>query len=210
MAKYLIHACNSRMWYVENFIVPSMIEQGIGEDDITVYNDVNGDGCLKSFIESSKKHCHGNGTWHLQDDIAICRDFKKRTEELDNGIVCGFACTFDTEVKPGKRKVEEGMWWSFPCIRIPDNIMQNCVSWVDTYVWRDPQYGRYVKSKKYDDLIFKIFVENYYPTEEVLSLAPNLVDHVDYLLGGSVINKQRTLKDVRSLYWDDTELIQDL
>ena len=38
----MIHACEDRMWYVENYLVPSLQEQGI---DSTVWCD-NGEGSL--------------------------------------------------------------------------------------------------------------------------------------------------------------------
>lgn len=208
MAKYLIHACNKRMWYVENFLIPSLHEQGI--EEVEVYLDKNGDGCLKSFVESAKERPREGGTWHLQDDVVICRNFKELTEKYDDGLVCAFTCEYDNNPKPGLTTVKNNTWWSFPCIRIPNDIIHNFHEWIDIYVWRDPQYGRYVKSKKYDDFIFKVFIESYYPNEPVLNLAPNLVDHVDYLLGGSVINRQRTMSNVRSMYWDDEELVDDL
>lgn len=210
MAKYLIHTCNQRLWYVEEYLIPSMIEQGISENDITMYLDKNADGCLKSFVESAKRLPEDGGTWHLQDDVIICKDFKKRTEELDDGIICGFTCNYDKVPKPGWNIVKENMWWSFPCIRIPNDIIHKFHEWVDLWVWRDPQYGRYVRAKKYDDLIFKIFMESYYPNEKILNLAPNLVDHIDYLLGGSVINRQRAMRDVRSLFWEDEDLVEEL
>ena len=41
MPKYLIHCCNDRMWYVKEFLIPSMIKQGISTDDIFIYQDKN-------------------------------------------------------------------------------------------------------------------------------------------------------------------------
>ena len=32
----MIHACNERMWYVNEYLVPSMTAQGIGKDNIIV------------------------------------------------------------------------------------------------------------------------------------------------------------------------------
>ena len=36
MAKYLIHASPGRMWYVTDYLIPSMVEQGIDRDNIVV------------------------------------------------------------------------------------------------------------------------------------------------------------------------------
>ena len=32
--KYMIHTCEARLWYVEEYLIPSMLKQGIKEDDI--------------------------------------------------------------------------------------------------------------------------------------------------------------------------------
>ena len=90
--RYMIHACPARMWYVKDFLIPSMMSQGIRGDDITVWNDSGGKGNLASCLESfaSLKDTPG-GTWHLQDDVMICRDFAARTKELaGSSIICGF------------------------------------------------------------------------------------------------------------------------
>ena len=51
--KYMIHACPQRMWYVTEFLVPSMLEQGIPEADITIWNDTEKRGnlaaCMAAF-----------------------------------------------------------------------------------------------------------------------------------------------------------------
>ena len=209
MTNYLIHACLEREWYVKEYLVPSMVAQGIKTGNINVYVDRKRDGCLKSFVESGKL-CTERGTWHLQDDVIISQHFKERTEQYDNGIVCGFTCRYDKVPKPGLTKSKEEMWWSFPCIRIPDNIMNEFVTWADTDMWTNPEYERYVSAKKYDDYMFKVFLEKYYNNYEVLNLSPNLVDHIDFLLGGSVVNKQRRMPDVRSIYWNEEDLVKKL
>ena len=54
-------------------------------------------------------------------------------------------------------------------------------------------------------------MENYYPNEYVLNLKPNLVDHIDYLLGGSTINERKEdKKQVRALWFDDLDLVKEL
>ena len=52
--RYMIHSCNQREWYVDNFLIPSMIAQGISEDDIYKYNDTRKDGNLLAFVKSCK------------------------------------------------------------------------------------------------------------------------------------------------------------
>ena len=214
--KYMIHSCEARLWYVDNYLIPSMLAQGIKEEDIYNYIDTKHEGNLVSWVVSCHKSYEMWGeqnVWHLQDDVIICRDFKERTEQLESqdGIVCAFTCCYDeANIAPGLGTPKNHMWWSFPCIRIPNKIAKEMAVWADIYVWRDSQFGFWIRRKKGDDLIFKVFVESYYPNEPVLNLAPNLVDHIDYLLGGSTVNKQRTQANVRSLYFDDTDLVNDL
>ena len=49
-----------------------------------------------------------------------------------------------------------------------------------------------------------------YPDYKVLNLKPNLVDHIDYLLGGTVINKERKNKNVRAVWFEDLDLVENL
>ena len=210
---YMIHTCNDRFWYVNDYLIPSMREQGI--NNILVYRDVDNEGCLKSHIKSLKKALTYNvqGMWHLQDDVIICRDFAKRTKELSKDYtVCGFSSYYDKmkQWEPGDSNGLK-MWYSFPCIYIPTKIVQNYIDWFDIWVWRDPQFGDWIKEKKYDDTFFRIYMENYYSEEYVLNLKPNLVDHIDYLLGGSVINAEvRKGRQIRSLSFEDLDLIDKL
>ena len=50
-AQYIIHACLDREWYVDEFLIPSMIEQGIPKENIEVWMDRNRDGCLLSCMK---------------------------------------------------------------------------------------------------------------------------------------------------------------
>lgn len=209
---YMIHACNSRMWYVNDYLVPSLKEQGL--ENIIIYQDKDNEGCLVSHVKSLTQASKLNvkGVWHLQDDIVICKDFAKRTKELSNDYtVCGFASYYD-EMKKWEPGDSNGlkMWYSFPCIYIPTKIVKSYIDWFNIWVWRDPQYEKWIKAKKYDDTIFRIYMENYYPNEYVLNLKPNLVDHVDYLLGGSTVNQCRKDKQVRALWFDDLYLVDAL
>lgn len=219
--KYMIHTCPNRKWYVDEFLVPSMLKQGIKEDDIYVYNDSNGDGNLVSWVLS----CHvayemweeTENVWHLQDDVVICSDFKEQAEKLEEmptKIVCAFTTYYDDGRNPGLKGAKNHMWYSFPCIRIMNRVTKLFAEWCDLYVWRDPQFGFYVRAKKGDDFVFRVYIESYFPNEPVLNIVPNLVDHVDWILGGSTVNKTRARqgKEVRSIYWreEDEHLITEL
>lgn len=207
--RYLIHTCNQREWYVRDYLVPSMIEQGIDENDITVWLDSKCEGNLKAFINSCRELPEDGGTWHMQDDVVICKDFKERTEKYDNGMIAGFTCYYDVMGEAGYVSTKD-MWYSFPCIRIPNKLIHEFIKWVDKWVWNDPQYERHVKKSKGDDWIFKVYIENYCSDVTALNLAPNLVDHIDYLIGGTIINPDRRKKNVRSIYWEDESIVKEL
>lgn len=209
----MIHSCNSREWYVRQYLLPSLLKQGIEKANICVWQDVHCRGNLQSFIDScnspfitenAKEH-----TWHLQDDVIISSTFKQETERYEDDIVCGFICKYDEGIKPGKSTVKDGMWFSFPCIKFSNKLAIQFAEWA-RYNLPDLNFKVLVDSKKGDDLLFKIFLEENFPNKEVYNLAPNLVDHIDYLLGGSIVNKQRGQDIIRSIYWNEPELVKEL
>lgn len=51
---YFIHSCNARLWYVEKYLIPDMISQGIPRDDIILFNDHYSNGNQKSFYNSAQ------------------------------------------------------------------------------------------------------------------------------------------------------------
>ena len=52
MAKYVIHACPERMWYVDNYLIPSMRGQSIHNIDVRCDNEHIG--CLESCMQIFK------------------------------------------------------------------------------------------------------------------------------------------------------------
>lgn len=218
MPHYLIHCCNNRMWYVKEHLIPSMLEQGIPSDNILVYQDINGIGNLRAFVDSCNKlvqqsqKLHLNGVWHLQDDVVLSKDFAKQTTLYDTGIVCGFTCAYSTEPRAGMFKVaEHRMWFSFPCIRIPTYILREFVEWANLNLWQSQYFNRMVKRNNADDLLFREWLYDNFPFEDELNLAPNLVNHVDKLIGGSVTNKSRDEEqDTMSIFWDEPDVIDNL
>ena len=214
----MIHSCNERQWYVDRYLVPSMLEQGINKDDIYIYQDKNRDGNLVSWVISCHKAYELWGdnvnVWHLQDDVLLASYFKSKTEELEategNKMICGFTCYYDDNRKAGYGTVIKDMWFSFPCIRLNTTRTKEFANWCDIYVWRDSQFGFWIRQKKGDDFVFRVFVESYYPNEEILNLNPNIIEHVDFLLGGTIVNKQRKKYDVRSMYWNEEYLVEEL
>jgi hypothetical protein len=205
----MIHCCNQRWWYVNDYLLPSLLNQGINADDITIYRDMYNEGNLTSCINSFLMLPEDGGTWHLQDDVIVASNFKKRTEELDAGLVCGFCCEYDVNRKNNGVVSVVDMWYSFPCIRIPNNIALEFVEWFNKGKEFNFELKHMANRNKNDDLLFKYFLERYHMSANVILVNPNLVDHVDYLIGGSTVNQQRD-KIVRSLYFEDLDLVDCL
>lgn len=211
MAKYMIHTYPKRLWYVEQYLIPSMLAQGIAKEDITVYNDSKGEGNLKACMNAFAS-CPDDigGTWHLQDDVLICKDFKQRTEWYDNGLVCGFSSKLYDGDDANKRGAvpRTRMWFSFPCIRIPNMWARWCAEWVNKYIIGNPVYRQYWEKGVNDDWCFRQYLKEFQRDCCALNIMPNLVDHVDYLLGGGSGGKRK--EPVRAQYWTDDDLVKEL
>jgi len=195
--KYLIHACKPRKWYVNDYLIPSMTDQGIPDYDIAVWLDGGGNGNLRSFIDCMKMvdrhYPKGGGIWHLQDDIVISSKFAEETAKNDSGIVCGYC----NEKFDGGNVNYVGImpvaytWFSFPCIHIPNRYAGEFVDWFENDVITNGTHMEFVSEGKHDDALFKCFLAERHSNEITHNLITNLVDHVDYLIGGSIANKQR-------------------
>lgn len=207
--RYLIHTYPSRLWYVEQHLIPSMLAQAIASENISVFNDTERLGNLFAFIESLKGlQNEPGGTWHIQDDVIICRDFKKLTEKYDKGVVCGYCCRdFQKTGDAGIVPIAE-QWYSFPCIRIPNDMIPGFLLWFANNHNR-VKYSSFTREKKFDDYFWKEYCR-LECNGTALNLKPNLVDHVDYLIGGTLVNKDRLLRITRATYFQDGDLVDDL
>ena len=207
----MIHACPAREWYVNEYLVPSIVDQGISRDEITIWMDRDGVGnlasCLESFAQCSK---HDGETWHLQDDVIVCRDFADRIRAEPDGLALGFCVD-----KYERGHIVEGptmayyMWQSsFPCLKIPNILAGEFVDWLVSAQNR-PEINKLVQTGKKDDTLFWIFMQENHKDMRVTNISPHLVDHVDWLIGGSTINQWRE-DIVRSCRWNDENLITEL
>lgn len=209
--KIMVHACPARMWYVEQILIPMLRRQGA--EDITIWNDVNKRGNLQACMDSFAALKSDGGTWHLQDDVLPCRDFVKRCQELDDGVVYGF-CNEDFTDNPSNvgRVYAPDVWHSFQCVRIPDAYARECADWFEKCEWRNspmPELQILVGMKKGDDTFFREFLQMRHGTEQFYNAKPNLVEHVDWIIGGSILSPYREFY-ARAYYWDDDELIEEL
>ena len=205
MAYYMIHGCLNRKEYMDKYLIPSLVEQGISKNHIIRILDVNREGCLamykKAYSILRDMFDTDAGVWHIQDDVIISRTFKEMTESHDEGVVCGFCSGWFYDKTPGGVCTPKDMWYSSPCIRIPVGLSTQFIEWLDKCT--DKNVLDHIEQNKGEDYLFKLFLKQVYPDMPVLNLVPNLVDHVDYLLGWSVVNRQRGQKIVRSSYWEE-------
>ena len=204
--KYIIHACTDRLWYVENYIIPSMTAQGINASDIATVVDEHHLGelemTMKSFLEQKYD------AWHLQDDILISSKFKKVAESASDTIMCGY-CSAYTEGKPAGLTQVANMWYSFPCIYIPRKYANEVGVWFYNKAYDRPEYQKWIEEKKYSDEFFRTFIKRTYPDIKVNNVSPNIVEHVDWLIGGSIINNEKT-ELRRAKYWNEPDIVNEL
>lgn len=212
---YMIHACPSRVWYVSNYLIPSMTEQGINRDSIEMWLDIEGVGNLEAFMQSlrwiGENWDESDRTWHLQDDVVISKHFREAAEQECEHIVCGYC----NEVQDGGNVNLIGIvsaqfaWLSMTCICIPNSYAKECADWFYNDVLPNGKYLEYVSEGKHDDVLWRNFIAERHPDDCVYNRIPNIVDHVDYMLGGSTVNMQRT--DIRKAYrWEEPEVTESL
>jgi hypothetical protein len=159
---------------------------------------------MNAFLQLSEE----GSTWHLQDDVVISRKFAQITDRQDKGIVCGFKSEYDGNKSAGQVHLQD-MWFSFLCIHIPNKIARECAEWVLRYVIGNPIYKEWWEKGVNDDMLFKKFLEQHYSDIAVLNLNPNIVDHIDYLIGGTV-NSNKRGRIIRSKLWEDEQVVKDL
>ena len=215
--RYMIHTVPERETYVRGLLIPRLMEQGIPKSRIKVWLDDRHAGNLvstmTSFLWCGEKN--KGKTWHLQDDVLPSVAFADQAEWYADlyPVVCGFVPdkTYDGETgEPGSIVRPIDMPYSFPCILIDDALAQECARW---FLYHDGGFGlvvnALVREGKGDDTLFRRFLTEEHPDTEVRILSPCLVQHVDDLLGGSVINPDRDFP-IRARVWEDQGEMEQL
>ena len=210
--RYMIHTYPGRLWYVEEFLVPSMLKQGIKQEQIDVYCDSAKEGnlraCMNSWLTLPDDE---NGTWHLQDDVLICKDFKKRTEQHNSGYIAGFIRekpAYNPDIPFGLINLVD-MPWTFPCIRIPNKAARACAEWILNYIIGNPVYLNQTKDGNGDDWAFKLYAQSFLKDKKMLNINPCLVDHIDWLIGGTSTGNKR-VEPVVARQFKDRDLVEKL
>lgn len=213
MTRYMVHACPAREWYVRGYLVPSMLEQGIHPSQITIWLDREQKGNLASFVESCRSLAGvPGGTWHLQDDVCICSDFAQRTKIDKTLVIAGFCYNgYEADDPPVTGAVMPCRLWHscFQCVYIPNFLAAEFADWMRDTAPAVPEYAEMIATGKMDDTLFHCFLCDQHPTGVCLNLAPHLVEHVDYLVGGSQINQWRGHTS-RGYYFEDDGAVDAL
>ena len=206
--KILIHAVPERMWYVNEFLIPAL--QAQGAEEIEIWNDTEHRGNLAACMDAFAAREGDGGTWHIQDDVLLCRDFVKRCRQHDSGVVYGFCCEqFTDDPRQFGRVSVEDAWHSFQCVRIPDSWARDCAAWLEGDGRLHEQYPLWIRSGKMDDSVFRAYLIAEHGRETVENLRPCLAEHVDWIVGGSVLSPWRGFI-ARAYWWDDEDLVREL
>ena len=211
MMKIMIHACNKRMHYVNGFLIPQLIRTGIDQDDVIVWQDKQDCGCLKAYMDAYRSLPEEGDTWHLEDDVLPGQLFARLVSELQTieGIMCGFGSAAYCEgMHPGLVHRAEEMYYSFPCIRIPNKMIRMFLTWLET-ARHTQKYAVRFNENKHADYLFKQFLAEVIGETRIFNLSPCLVEHVDDYIGGSVANRKRDVI-AKALAFDDREALNAL
>ena len=95
-------------------------------------------------------------------------------------------------------------WRSFPCIYIPNKYTAEFVDWYDKKVIQEKHFQQEYEGGKDDDTLFLACLSQLHPAIRSVNLTPCLVDHIDYLIGGSMLFDRKT-KIHRACYLSDTD-----
>ena len=205
----MIHTCPSRLWYVQDYLYPSLLQQGIKHKEILIHNDAAGDGNLMSTLKSFLEVAQSGSTWHIQDDVVLSPDFNYSRKYFDDtnksGVICGFCSQYD-DSSYGAVRVSK-MWYSFPCIRIPNYYARGFIKWINEQK-NNEDYRILIENNKFDDSLFKSYMMKKHSKDYVFNANPNMVDHIDYLIGGSVVSSRKEI--VKSKYFYYPEVISKL
>lgn len=184
----IIHATEQREHYVRGYLIPELVRQGWDKDGILVWVD-HGQGNIKAYLGSYSALPDSGNWWHLEDDVVPDRRFFKFAQGLEAfpGIVCGFGAAQYYSLRDfGYALDPSEIFYSFPCIRIPCEVIKTFMCWLEQVKGR---FKRTIGSGAGIDYLFR----QYIMTQDipVFNFKPCLVEHIDDMLGGSICNKNR-------------------
>lgn len=170
-----------------------------GVEDIIISNDEKMIGQLNAWTDCARQIINEkfdyDGTWHLEDDVVPCKNFKELSENLPEtaDVIQGFITDnklFDFNGTTGITGIEN-LPYGTQCIYIPNRYLKGFIRFVDEYVktgnYRARQYNC---GTLYADAVFRTYMRKYHKNATVNNLDSCMVEHVDYLIGGRSVKKQ--------------------
>jgi len=211
---YVIHTSPKRIDFVQGYMIPCFERYGI--KDIIVWNDVKMEGQLQAWTKCAEwivmNKPDYEGTWHLEDDVVPCKNFKAIADSVsaEGIIVQGFVTNnpfADFKGKTGKLPVQ-CLPYGMQCIYIPNFYLKGFIYFVDKYVNTGLYHKRqYDCGTLYSDNVFRGLVRKYCKDSCVNILEDCMVEHIDYLIGGRSIKKQK-FTDRRAIKFDNYEEVE--
>lgn len=201
----LIHAAPERIHYVKGFLAPRLMRQGF--DDVKVWEDKDRKGNLKAYLESYQSLPFDGDTWHLEDDVLPDRRFYTWAKGLENyqGIINGYGTRgLFSERMFGEVRMLQHMFYSFPCIRIPNDLIHLFLEWFETCDRNDVK--RKVEQNRGIDFILRAYLEEH-PTP-YLNHKPCMVEHIDDYLTGSLVSIRG--ETPKAICFEDDESLEEM
>ena len=206
---YVIHTSPKRIDFVKKYMIPCFKRYGI--ENIKVWNDVEMIGQLRAWTDCARwiisEKSDYEGTWHLEDDVIPCKDFKALSETLPQtaDIIQGFITEnklFDFNGKTGVTSVKD-LPYGTQCIYIPNRFLQGFVKFFDEVVSTGDYRARQFNcGTLYADNVFRGYMRRYHNDVTVNNLDSCMVEHIDYLIGGRSVKKQ-VLHDTKARKFDN-------
>ena len=212
MDDVLIRGTSKRLWYIDKYLMPALLESGVPQEKIHLFVDDKRRGALGSYFALADvlPRIDSNCVWHLQDDVYPVSNFAKACEELESicpdGIIAGFWPRNQRHIPEGQhghitgfglKPNREWQLWAFQCIRIPTVVALDSIKWIrdkgeqrafpksdcgDLQSLYDNNIG--------DDTLFWAYLETVWPDEMHYDCEVSLVDHIGEFIGGSLLGNR--------------------
>ena len=210
---YVVHTSPKRINFVQEYMIPCFKRYGI--TDIIIWNDEKMEGQLHAWTKCAEwivlNKQEFDGTWHLEDDVIPCKNFKTISEDKakDGIIVQGFTTNYkfaDFKGKTGIVSVKD-LPYGMQCIYIPNFYLKGYIYFVSEFVNKGAYKKRqYDCGTLYSDNVFRGFLRKYCRNAVVNVLDNCMVEHIDYLIGGRSV--KQTSVDRKATKFDNYEEVE--
>ena len=213
---YIIHTSPKRINFVKKYMVPCFKKYGI--NNMIVWNDEDMIGQLNAWTDCARwillKKSDYIGTWHLEDDVLPCQNFKELSEKLPEtaDVIQGFITEnkdFDFNGTIGLSTIKD-LPYGTQCIYIPNAFLDGFVKFFDEYVktgnYRARQYNC---GTLYADAVLRAYLRRYHRNATLNNLDSCMVEHIDYLIGGRSVKNQK-LHNTKARKFDNYDEVKNL